>query len=140
MDNLRSDKNLEHPKNPPKQPVVKFITTAEWSGPLPPPQLLAQYDEIVPGAAERILVMAETQSLHRQSLEAKVIASGITNSKYGLIFGFILGLIDIIGGAWLVYHGHQVVGSIFGGLYLVGVIGVFVYGSQQRKKEREERR
>ena len=46
--------------------------TAEFtalSGPLPPPEMLAQYEEILPGAAERILSMAERQAEHRQKLE-----------------------------------------------------------------------
>ncbi len=39
------------------------------SGPLPPPEMLAQYEEILPGAAERILSMAERQAEHRQKME-----------------------------------------------------------------------
>jgi len=40
-----------------------------YQGPITPPELLRQYDEIVPGAADRILEMAEEQSKHRQSCE-----------------------------------------------------------------------
>jgi uncharacterized membrane protein len=110
-----------------------------FSGPLPPPEILAHYNVIVPGAAERILVMAEKQSQHRQSLEAKVITSDITKSKMGLWFAFVLGLISLGGGVFLIHSGKTVAGSIFSGVYLVGVISVFVYGSQQRRKEREGR-
>ena len=110
-----------------------------FSGPLPPPEILAHYNVIVPGAAERILVMAEKQSQHRQSLEAKVIISDITKSKMGLWFAFVLGFIATGGGVFLIYSGKTIAGSIFSGAYLVGVISVFVYGSQQRRKERERR-
>jgi len=40
-----------------------------FSGPLPPPEILRKFDEVVPGAAERIIKMAEDQSIHRKELE-----------------------------------------------------------------------
>jgi uncharacterized membrane protein len=45
-------------------------------GPLPHPAVLKQYDDVVPGAAERIMRMAEQQAQHRQDLEAHVIRTG----------------------------------------------------------------
>ena len=51
-------------------PVVAFKET--FLGPLPPPEILAQYEQILPGSAERIMVMAENQAEHRQSLEETV--------------------------------------------------------------------
>lgn len=41
----------------------------EFSGPLPHPQTLRQYDEVLPGAAERILRMAEKQQDHRIGMD-----------------------------------------------------------------------
>ena len=37
------------------------LEASSFSGPLPPPELLKQYDEVVPGAAERIISMAEAE-------------------------------------------------------------------------------
>ncbi len=110
-----------------------------FSGPLPPPAILEHYDQVVPGAAERIITMTEQQSKHRQTLESKVVASDVFNSKLGLIFGFILGIVAIGGGILLTLQGQPIYGTIFGGLYLIGIVGVFVYGSQQRRKERQSR-
>ena len=83
--------------------------------------------------------MTEQQSKHRQALESKVVASDIFSSKLGLIFGFILGIVAIVGGLLLGLQGQPIYGTIFGGLYLVGIVGVFVFGSQQRRKERQSR-
>ena len=47
------------------------------SGPMPSPEVLEDYDKIVPGAAERILVTFEKETEHRQSLERQ------TNSGAG---------------------------------------------------------
>lgn len=50
---------------PPSQRAAVIHAQMEFSGPLPPPQILGQYDEVLPGAAERILRMAEKQQDHR---------------------------------------------------------------------------
>lgn len=40
-----------------------------YSGPLPTPEMLAAYGEAIPGAAERILSMAEDEQAHRQAMD-----------------------------------------------------------------------
>lgn len=110
-----------------------------FSGPLPPPHILSQYNEIVPGAADRIISLAENQSEHRQKIENKIIESDIKNSRLGLHYGLIIGLISVIGGTICILNGHEVPGSIIGGTGLTGLVGVFVYGSTQRRKERASR-
>jgi len=42
----------------------------EFAGPLPHPSVLAGYDDVVPGSAERILRMAEKQLEHRIGTES----------------------------------------------------------------------
>lgn len=41
--------------------AVTVIQGQSYSGPMPPPQWLAQYDEALPGAADRIISMAERE-------------------------------------------------------------------------------
>src|SRR5437773_2627905 len=43
------------------------------SGPLPSPDILREYDLLVPGAAERFIARFEKQSEHRMHLERTVI-------------------------------------------------------------------
>jgi len=82
----RSKKKTKKKNLPVSQPQQKrtispravATTTAEtFSGPLPHPQILEKYNEVVPDAAERIIAMAENQSKHRQELETKAIESDI---------------------------------------------------------------
>ncbi len=47
-----------------RQPDL-FRTEEVFIGPLPPPSLLAQYEQIFPGAAGAILGMAQTEQQHR---------------------------------------------------------------------------
>ena len=51
-----------------------LVAQAAFSGPLPPPSMLAEYDKIVPGGAGRLVTMAETQMAHRHRLEKEVTA------------------------------------------------------------------
>jgi uncharacterized membrane protein len=45
------------------------IEAEHFEGPLPHPKILHAYNDILPGAAERILNLLEKQSEHRQSME-----------------------------------------------------------------------
>ena len=71
-----SDPNSEQPQGEPRVVSHKTALQVRFQGPLPPPAILEHYDRIVPGAAARILVMAENQSKHRQVLERRVINTG----------------------------------------------------------------
>ena len=43
----------------------------KFAGPIPSPPVMKQYEETLPGSADRILKMAENQSEHRQWMEKK---------------------------------------------------------------------
>ena len=114
------------------------VQQQSFSGPIPPPDALAHYERVVPGAARMIIEMADRQAKHRQNLEGRVIHSDVSNARLGLWFGLIIGLAGISAGTFLAYTGHTIVGTIFGGGTIVSLVGVFVYGSQGRKAEREQ--
>jgi len=116
------------------------IAAATFSGPIPPPDILQKYDQILPGLAERIMKQAESQTAHRIEIEKRVINSDIINSRLGLIFGFILGIVGITGGIYLTSLGMAQSGLFISGGSLVSLISVFIYGSRTRRKEREARR
>ena len=132
-------------RNLPSQPMsaknqsvsVQSLQIEQHQGPLPKPSILHEYDTVVPGAAERIIVMAENQAKHRQELEKVVIQSDIRDGRTGLYLGFIIGVVAIIAGAYCIAQGHSVAGGILGGSAVPGLAAVFVYGSRQRRKERE---
>ncbi len=113
------------------------VAAASYSGPIPPPSELAKYEELLPGSAERIIAMAEKQSNHRQDLEKITIKSGSRDSLLGLIFGLIIGLAGIGSGTYCIIKGATAAGTVIGGGSLVSLVSVFIYGSRQRRKERE---
>lgn len=48
------------------------VTEHWWEGPLPPPQALEYYEQVLPGAADRVLRMAERQVDIREARESTV--------------------------------------------------------------------
>lgn len=92
---------------------------ARFSGPLPPPQLFEGYERVCPGAAERILAMAEAQTFSRIEQEKKVISEDTRLARHGQIYAFTLGTGAIIGGVVLGVAGQPWLGgtliTIFGG-------------------------
>jgi hypothetical protein len=76
---------------------------------------------------------------HRQELEKKAIGSDIRQSYFGSILGFIIAMSAIGAGTFLAYTGHPTEGISAIITALVGLIGVFGWGSYQRRKERNAR-
>lgn len=50
-------------------------------GPLPAPEDLQRYEQLLPGAAERIIKMAELEQQHRHSQEVKAISSEVVTRE-----------------------------------------------------------
>jgi uncharacterized membrane protein len=68
-----TNKNLPQAEKQTHQQVKSVQAKAvSFSGPLPPPEVLQNYNQITPGAADRIISMAEKQSQHRQESEMRV--------------------------------------------------------------------
>ena len=114
-------------------------TTIAWQGPLPPPRALQAYDEVIPGAADRILRMAENQAAHRIQMDRVAIQSEVRSSTWGLIAGFLLSAGVIGGGIYLIAAGHDWAGSVLIGFDLATLAGIFVYGTRSRIAERNRK-
>ncbi len=109
----------------------------EYSGPLPPPSALEKYNEIIPNGAERIMAMAEEQSKHRRELEKMALQTDSRNSLLGIIAAFSLGAITIVTGGIVAAFGYSLGGAILGSSGLVGLVSAFIFGTRERRKERE---
>jgi len=70
--------------------AARVEVSQAWSGPLPPPDVLAQYEQLLPGTAERILVMAEKSVTGRIDDDAKSTDAEIEAAKRGLSFAMRL--------------------------------------------------
>ena len=128
------------PVSSPSTIAAARATVTAFQGPLPPPELMERYNQIVPGAAERILGLFESQVQHRQALEKAVIQSDVGDSRLGLYLGFFVSVVVVIGGVICVLSGYTATGGIIAAIPVPVLAGVFVYGSSNRRREREGRR
>lgn len=119
--------------------VAQFRKTELYAGPLPHPEILQKFEQILPGSADRILKQAEAQTQHRIELESKVVSADIIKSYLGLVFGFLIGMVGILGGIYLATLGYDVYGPILSGGSFVTLVVAFIYGTKSRKQERERR-
>ena len=85
-----------------------------WMGPIPPPEILAGYEKALPGAADRILAMAESQQKHRHGMESKVFDSHIARSQQGLWCGLVVAIGGLSVSALSIYWGYSVAGVLLG--------------------------
>lgn len=108
----------------------------EFHGPLPPPSVLKGYDDVLPGAANRILELVEKQSNHRIGLEYATIHSDIRRANLGLICGFVVALSFLAASLFLITKGFELGGTILGTVDLVALVSAFIYGTIARKNER----
>ncbi len=116
---------------PPQQP--DRIVAMSYSGPLPHPDDLERYGEIVTGGAERILVLLEQQTAHRIEMEKIVVTTDAKRQSRGMIFGFIVALVGLGGSIFLGYKGAQVAAGILGGGTLASLVYTFVIGIRAKE-------
>ena len=125
-------------KNQQNNTAVSKVTHHQFSGPIPPPSILSDYNEVVSGAAERILLMAEANSAHQINIETIALTEAVGATKRGQICGLIIGLSTFVTVMFAVWHGCQVTASIVGGTTVVGLVAVFVTGRVWSPKENDK--
>lgn len=110
-----------------------------YNSPLPPPEIIAGYEEILPGSADRILRMTEEQGKHRRELEKLVIKGDIRRSNIGLLLASIVTTIIIGCATYLALNNREATASVMVGTTIVALSANFIYGTVARKNERAEK-
>lgn len=132
--------------------VTETRVTAH-AGPLPSPDVLAGYESIVSGAAERIICMAEKQQSSRIDLERRQLEADIEHrsemvsvqkrahtgafvSDYlGQILGFVVAIGALAGGAYAgIVNDDWVVAALFLSLPVLGMVQA-VRGMKSKKSD-----
>lgn len=101
-------------------------------GPLPDPETLERYSEIIPDGANRVMDMAEKQQNHKINIENKIVTGQLQQSNLGQIFAFIIGMSFLGGGVYCIINGHEWGGSIIGVGGLTSLVTAFIQGKKQQ--------
>ena len=137
--------NLEQAAQPQRQFTTTTTTQAHFSGPIPPPGLLRDYDAISPGLADRLVSMAEGEARHRRELESRIVEAQIRDNKIrldetrrGQLFAFVIVIAAIIGATIAAYSGHEVSAGILGGVPITGVVTTFILGRSKAPQDEKQ--
>lgn len=113
--------------------VVRRVSTtlrAEFfSGPIAHPRHLREYEDICPGAADRIISMAENQNNHLMALEQRALQAEISDQRLGMVLG-ALAFFALLGAAaaTALISNSLTLPGLFLGAAALGVIGKFING------------
>jgi uncharacterized membrane protein len=110
-----------------------------WQGSLPPPQLLAQYRDIIPNAPERLMSMVEAQANHRIDIEKGAVAHNRMQSGRSLICGTIVVIAALAVCCVLVLKGQSLTGFIGVLLVLAALVGALLGTRSSQSREAIER-
>lgn len=108
--------------------MVAVMQSEQFSGPIAHPKHLRAYEEILPGAAERIMAMAENQQNHNTDMEKKIIAAQISDQKRGMRYGLVALTLVIGLAAFAGMNGNNALAGMLISAGAAGVVGAFIKG------------
>jgi len=109
-----------------------------FSGPIPHPDHLRQYENIQSGFADRMLKMAEDDLKHTHFIQKGYYWLDAITSIAGLTIGGLVACGGIVGGIYLVIHDKEVAGiSLVTGI-LISLVGIFIYGTRHKNAYKGE--
>lgn len=111
---------------------LEMSRSITYSGAVPPPEMLREFDKIIPNGADRFMKMAEGQSEHRKKMEEKVVAADLKNNFIGLVCAFLISLVGLISAAILAYKGNNIGAGAFAIPALGGLVNSFLNLSRDK--------
>jgi|GEM_PF-707143 len=97
-------------------------------GPLPPPDMLREYDSVFNNGAERVVVMAEKEQAHRHQWEKDDLGLATKEILRGQGFGFIVLLVAIGAAIYFANNGNNIAAGLFLTATVIGAATKFIPG------------
>ncbi len=135
----KNKQKKEVPTKPKSDEIMSHQVLGQiYQGPIPTPDVLKKYNVLLPGAADRILSMAEKEADHRHKMEERALEiesedlkARARDSRWGQIFGFFIGIFTVVAGAYTATQGYQWPGGLIGTSGVLGLVSVFVIGRKR---------
>lgn len=112
---------------------MKVVHQEAYQGPLPHPDLLKKFDEVSPGAAEKIIKMAESEQSHRHEMDSQFLKEENFLKKLGLILGFIIVMSIIGSGVYLLVNDKSAQGFSLILASVVTIISPFLVNKNKKQ-------
>lgn len=120
--------------------ISAFVKTEFLSAPLPPPNIMKGYDDIIPNGAERIMQMAEkeqdsqiTERTETRKDNKEIAFKKINLIKRGQYMGYSLAVILMGLATTFVFTGHENVALFLFGIGGVSLVGLFVKSTKEKQ-------
>ena len=113
--------------------VVAIVHSESFSGPIAHPNHLREYELIQPGAADRIIAMAEKQQDHIIVMERTVVEKEFSDRRWGMVLGALTFGLLISGALVAGLSDKTAVALAFLGAAAIGGVGLFVNGRREGK-------
>ncbi len=108
--------------------IQAIVSSTFFRGPLPPPEMLKEYDNIVPNGAERIMAKSEREQAHRHRITEKGLDGEISRDKRGQWMAFAITMTILAIATFFAWKGEMVFAGTLITLDLIGLASVFVIG------------
>lgn len=109
------------------------VQQQQWAGPLPPPSVLQQFDDLVDNGAERIFAAWEGETAHRQGMERRDLHASIAEGLLGKILAFLFVIAVLALAAYAIYAKETAWGIVLGGGIIIAVVTAFIQTNRPRK-------
>ncbi|MBO9638721.1 MAG: DUF2335 domain-containing protein [Siphonobacter aquaeclarae] len=124
-----------------RKAYLEFVQQHTFSGPLPDPDSVRQFNEVIRDGAERIMVMAEKEqefqiwaAKDRHDLTRQEQKNSNRLAVTGQWMAFVVTLCAFGGCGYLAINDHDTIAGIIGGTTVVALVGAFI---STRKKAKE---
>lgn len=115
--------------------IASIVMREQFSGPIAHPRHLREYEQIVPGSADRIIRMAEEQQHHHRSMDEKIVEAETRDRTLGMWLGGACFLFLITCAlATAVITDSEIIPGLFLGTAAIGGVGLFVKGRNGSSK------
>lgn len=117
---------------------VSAVKAESFSGPIPPPSILSEYENRFPGFGERILAMAERESAHRHELEnanqkvaAEEFRAARSETRIGQILACVICIAAFAAAVLCAWIKQPVPAGIIAGTTLVSIVSTLLNRSRK---------
>ncbi|HGW2956440.1 TPA: DUF2335 domain-containing protein [Raoultella ornithinolytica] len=123
-----------------ERPQIRAIVSRTvFSGPIPPPSMLREYNEIVRDGAERIMARSEKEQAHRHDMQSKSILGNISKDKRGQWMAFTITIAILIIATIFAWKGNTVFAGTLITIDLIGLASVFIMGRTTTKPQSKQK-
>lgn len=114
--------------------TLEAIVQRQWVGPMADPETLASYEAVLPGMAERLLKVYESQTVQVSNREDQIVKNQHAIDQGGQAWAGVLALVCVLAGIPMLALGNIAGGGIILGMPVVLLVASFIPSAKGKEK------